>query len=105
MIGETNADIIALDDRNTHADHITHAVKVHLQVISRSINLQKEIDTKTYIFNRLFGHFCPLIRAFEQHLVPFLDENFAAFKRQVDSNEKCTKFVYDLSQVRSIILQ
>ena len=53
-----DANFSTLDGRNTMADQITQAVKVHLQTISGAMNLQKEIGTKSYILSKLFGPKC-----------------------------------------------
>ena len=100
-IGDTNAELIALDNRNAQADLISRAAKVHLQALGGAANLQKEIGTKAYILDRIFGPTCPLVTAYKQHLIPFIDENFSAFERQVNSREQCTKFAYDLSRVEA----
>ena len=80
-ISDTNAELMALDNRNAQADQISRAAKVHLQALGGATNLQKEISTKAYILDRLFGPTCPLAKAYKLHLIPFIDENFPAFER------------------------
>lgn len=100
-MASTNADLAALDSRNAMADQISRAAKVHLQTISGAANLQKEIGTKAYILDRLFGHHFPLTSAFTKKLIPFIDENFAAFERKVNTTPACTTFAYDVSRVEA----
>ena len=57
----TDADLVALDGWNTMSDQIARAAKVHLQKISGATNLQKELGTKGYILDRLFGSQSPLV--------------------------------------------
>ena len=45
-IRDTNAELIALNNRNAQADLISRAAKVHLQALGGAANLQKEIGTK-----------------------------------------------------------
>ena len=59
-IGNTNAELTALDSHNAHADQISRAAKVHLQALDGAANLQKEIGSKGYILDRLFRPACPL---------------------------------------------
>ena len=96
-----DADLAALDSQNAMADQISRVAKVHLQTISGAANLQKEIGTKAYILDRLFGPNCPITLAFSTQLIPFIDENFAAFERQVNSVAACTTFAYDISRVEA----
>ena len=96
-----DADLAALDSRNAMADQISRAARVHLQTISGAATLQKEIGTKAYILDRLFGPNCPLTLAFSTELIPFIDQNFTAFERQVNTDAACTTFAYDLSRVEA----
>ena len=77
-----NTGIVALNGRNAIANQIYWAVKVHLQTILGAANLQQEIDTITYIINRLFDLQCPLTILFTTKLIPFIDQNFVSFERQ-----------------------
>ena len=98
-MASADADLAALDGRNAMSDQIARAAKVHLQVISGASNLQKEIGTQGYILDRLLGPQCPLVRGFREELIPFIDNNFEAFERQVSSPASCTTFAYDVSRV------
>ena len=100
-MASTDADLAALDSRNAMTDQISRAAKVHLQTISGAANLQKEIGTKDYILDRLFGHQCSLTSAFTKERIPFMDENFAAFERQVNTTSVCTTFAYAVSRVEA----
>ena len=92
-----DTDLTALDRRNAMSNQITRSVRVHLQTISGANNLQKEIGTKAYILNRLFVTQCPLARGFITKLIPFIDNNFESFERQVKSTAACITFAYDIS--------
>ena len=50
-----DADVAALNARNTMADQISRASKVTLQCIAGALNLQKEIGTKGYILHAMPG--------------------------------------------------
>ena len=100
-MASADADLAALDGRNAMSDQIARAAKVHLQAISGAPNLQKEIGTKAYILDRLFGPQCPLTRGFTKELIPFIDNNFEAFERQVSTTTACTTFAYDVSRVEA----
>ena len=63
--------------------------------------MQKEVGTKMYILDRLFGPNCPLTRAFTLQLIPFIDANFATFECQVNTPQAYTTFAYDLSRVEA----
>lgn len=76
-----NADLVALNGRNTVANQISWAVKVHLQTILGVANLQQEIGTTIYILNRLFGLQCPLTLSLTTKLISFIDQNFVSFER------------------------
>ena len=67
--------------------------------ISGASNLQKEIGTQGYILKKLLGPQCPLVRGFRDELIPFIDNNFDAFERQVSSPASCTTFAYDVTRV------
>ena len=92
-----DADITALDGRNTLTDQVARAAKVNLQYISGATNLQREIFTKTYILSKLFGGACPLVEGYAS-VVTWIDNNFVSFERQVSTTAMCTSFAYDLSQ-------
>ena len=96
----SDADLTALDGRNTMVDQVTRAAKVHLQPISGATNLQKEIGTKTYIFSKLFGGAYPLVEGYAS-VVPWIDENFTSFERQVSTPSQCTSFTYDLLRTKA----
>ena len=49
-----DVDLSVIDMRNTMADQIAQAAKVHLQTISGATHFQKEIGIKTYILSKLF---------------------------------------------------
>ena len=74
-----DADLAALNSRNAMADQISRAAKVHIQTISGAANLQKEIGTKAYTLDRIFGPNCPITLAFSTQLIPFIDEKISAF--------------------------
>ena len=94
-----DADLADLDRRITTSDQIDQAAKVHLQTISGANNLQKEIGTKAHILDQLFGPQCPLTCGFTKDLIPFIDNNFEVFERQVSSTTACTIFAYNVSRV------
>ena len=99
-IALADADLTALNGRNALTDQVTQAAKVHLQPISRAINLQKEIGTKTFILSNLFGGTCPLFEGYAS-VVTWIDKNFALFQRQVSTPAQCTSFAYDLSRTEA----
>ena len=82
------------------SNQIVQAARVHLQTISGANSLQKEIGTKAYILDRLFGAQYPLTHTFTTKLIPFIDNNFESFERQVKSTAVCTTFSYDVSLVK-----
>ena len=96
-----DADLVATDSRNAIADQISRATKVHIQTISGAANLQKEIRTKAYILDRLCGANCPLTLSFTTELIPFTNDNFSSFKRQVNSITSYMAFTYDLSRIEA----
>ena len=76
-----DADMVALDGRNTAADEIDRAARTHLQAIHNATNLQKEIGTKAFILHCLFGTSCPLVKAYSTQIVTHVESNFSSFKR------------------------
>lgn len=100
-MASADADLAALDGRNAMSDQIARAARVHLQTVSGAHNLQKELGTKGYILDRLFGSKCPLARGYKEELIPFIDDNFESFERQVNSTSACTTFAYDVSRVEA----
>ena len=59
-----DANFSTLDGRKTMADQITRSAKVHLQTISGAMNLQKEIEIKSYIISKVFGPKCPIVEIY-----------------------------------------
>ena len=91
-MASVDVDISALDGRNAMSDQIDRAAKVYLQTISGATNLQKELGTKGYILDYLFGSQYPLVREFTEEIIPFINDDFEAFERQISSPTACTTF-------------
>ena len=60
---------------------------------------KKGLVPNGYILHRLLSPQCPLVHAFKNELIPFIDNNFDAFERQVSSPESCTTLAYDVTRV------
>lgn len=99
QMASADVDLAALDDMNAVINQIARIVRVHLQSISGTAYLQKEIVTKVYIIDRLFGPQRSLISGFIEELVPFIDNKYEDFKRQVSSTASCATFASDVSRV------
>jgi len=95
-----NADVIVLDNRNTTANQVTKADKVHLQPISKPVAMYKELGNKSYIPDHLFHSSCALVIVYTT-LVEWIDTNWETLWREVETLSRCTQFSYDCSQAKA----
>ena len=59
---------------------------------------QWELGTCCYLFRRLFGPRCPLVKDLE-YLVVSIDDNLSSLSGQMDTSHRCTVLVYDVLYV------
>jgi len=62
------------------ADQISRVFKFALQTIVEATNLQKEIVTKSYILQSLFGAWCLLVQAYGDKVVNHINVHFVTFE-------------------------
>ena len=94
-----DVDLSVIDMRNTMADQIAQAAKVHLQTISGATHFQKEIGIKTYILSKLFTpKYPPPVEGYTC-VVEWIDSNFKSFEQQVQTTTLYTSLAYNLSRV------
>ena len=96
-ISASNANIAALDGRNTQAKQIVRATCVILRVIVRPLTMQWDVGTCCYILHRLLRPQCPLVESLCFQVIDKIDKYFSLFALKMGTIHRCTEFAYDVS--------
>ena len=95
-IAASDADMAALDGRNSAEDQFFRAVRVVLRVIFGPLITQRELGMCCYLLNHLMGTQFPLVKALDA-LIVTIDEKFSSFSRQMVKIHQCTSPAYNVS--------
>ena len=96
-ISASDADMAAINRRNSQANQIVRTLRVVLQYIVGTLTMHWEVVTCCYLLHRLLGPQCLLVEALQLQVVNTLEKKFALFLLQISMSYRCTAFAYDVS--------